>query len=357
MSCPDFLTLLLLPETAETSTWLELAARTLPGYQPQPTVVRRTRTEGAPEHLEVRRWSPEPYTHLGAQLLLSPEGGLFLSRLEAVRHLRRRADSTIEDEIYELVSLPEPSREQLELVRSACLALLVEEGYTRWADLSWEQRLALARFGGSGEQANQALALSSPADRLGTLQLLVGEEAHPELRAAVQELARQGGLKAGIEVVPWLLGQSDWNLCPDKVALARSAVQDDPTGAWELRSHPNAMVRLRLVDLIELSEFDWLEWLARETDPAVRDRLRQSLERLYTPAQIVEKLMQEKQAMRREALGWVLVHWKGDIQRSDDIKALNRALSARLGGENKSRLRGKLSRMGQLELKARLFTR
>jgi hypothetical protein len=325
--------LLLLPRAEDTEGWLQLAAETLQGYQPHPTVLRRTRTEGSPEHLEVRRLSPEPYLGLGSQLLLHPSGQLFQCRLEAVRHLRRRADSSIEDETYELAAVETPSAEQLDLVRHRCMDLLLSSAYASWDQLDWDQRAELARFGGGLEQANQALSLCAPSERLRTLQLLLGSQSH----------LLEGGLKAGVEVVPWLLGQSDWNLKPDKVALARSAVLEDPSGAWELHSHPNALVRLRLVDLVDLSQFDWLSWLASESDVRVRDRLRQAVERLYTPSQIVDLLMTDGLAVRREALGWLLVHWKGDV----DLKALSRALTAKLGGENKSRLKGKLTRLRQ----------
>lgn len=357
MAPPETMALLLLPPVEEQEGWLRLAARTLSGYQPQPTVLRRTRAGGAPEHLEVRRQSPESYLNLGQQLLIHPEGWLAVSKLEAVRHLRRRADSTIEDETYELMPLGSPSAEQLDLVRLRCLEVLVGQAYELFDRLSWEQRAVLARFGGNAEQVNAALQKVAPGERLRTLQLFVSNQAQPHLREAVLAAASRGDLKTGVEVVPWLLGQSDWNLMPDKVALARTAVADDPAGAWELRKHPHGLVRLRLVDLLDLEQCDWLDWLAAEGDAAVRDRLRQAVERLYTPARVVELLMAEKVAVRREALGWILVHWKGDIKGSDDIKALNRALSAKLGGENKSRLKGKLSRLGQLELKARLFNR
>lgn len=358
MSTPETMALLLLPAPEEQESWLRLASQTLQGYQPQPIVVRRTRTENAPEHLEVRRWSPEAYLSLGSQLLLHPEGQLLACKLDAVRNLRRRADSVIDDETYQLVLLESPSAEQLDLVRLRCLDLLANQAYACWGQLGWEQRAELIRFGGSREQANQALSLCRPDERLRTLQLLVSDEARPHLREAVLQAAREGVLQAGVEAVPWLLGQSDWNLSPDRVALARAGVQSDPEAAWALRNHPHALVRLRLVDLLELGAFDWLDWLTGESDRNVRDRLRQAVERLHTPARVVDLLMKESQAARREALGWLLVHWKGDIVRADDIKALNRAaLSGKLGGENKSRLKGKLSRLGQLDLKARLFHR
>lgn len=326
--------LLLLPRAEDTDPWLQLAAETLQGYQPYPTVLRRTRTEGSPEQVEVRRLSPEPYLSLGSQLLLHPSGQLFQCRLEAVRHLRRRADSTIEDETYELTPVEVPSAEQLELVRHHCMDRLLSSAYASWDQLDWEQRAELARFGGGLEQANQALALCAPSERLRTLQLLLVSQPH----------LLDGGLKAGVEVVPWLLGQNDWSLKPDRVALALSAVRENPAGAWELRNHPNALVRLRLVDLLDLSQYDWLSWLTAESDPPVRDRLRQAVERLHTPSQIVDLLMTDSVAVRREALGWLLVHWKGDL----DLKALSRALTAKLGGENKSRLKGKLTRLKQL---------
>lgn len=358
MSGLESMALLRLPSSEETEGWLQLASQTLQGYQPQPIVLRRTRTDGGPEHLEVRRWSPEAYLNLGSQLWLHPQGQLLACKLEAVRNLRRRADSVIDDETYQLVLLESPSAEQLDLVRLRCLEILAHDAYACWGQLDWEQRVELTRFGGGREQANQALALCAPGERLRTLQLLVGEQAQSHLREAVLQAAREGALQAGVEAVPWLLGQPDWNLSPDRVALARAAVQSDPEAAWALRTHPHALVRLRLVDLLELGAFDWLDWLTGESDTTVRDRLRQAVERLHTPARVVDLLMKESQGARREALGWLLVHWKGDIVRADDIKALNRAaLSGKLGGENKSRLKGKLSRLGQLDLKARLFHR
>ncbi|MEW6279793.1 MAG: hypothetical protein AB1758_14290 [Candidatus Eremiobacterota bacterium] len=335
------------PDTLE--NWLQAASRALSGYTRQPLVVRRTRNARG-EQVEVRRRSEEAYLSAGQGLFLSPEGRLFESRLESVRHLRRRADESIDDEVYQLHPVDCPTEEQSEAVRRRCLEGMAPLGYRGWTELSPQQRERLASYGGTPDDAGLALQQLRGAERLAAFQLFMSDKSHTEFRARLLEAGQSGRLPLSADLVPWMLTRPDWNLRPELVSMARQAVEADRDRAWDLRLHPNPLVRLRLVDLLAPfgAELDWVGWLSRETDEAVRDRVRHTLEQHATPSQLVDRLMMERDGSRREALGWALVHWKGD-HRQDDILALNRALRSGLGNENKRRLRGKLSRMGELK--------
>lgn len=359
----DLAVLLLLPRPEEgeagIAAWLAAAARNLEGYRPQPSVIRRSRDEHG-MRVEARRWTTEPFlplTYAGQpreSLMLAPDGRLVQCRLDGERHLRRKPNDTIVDEIYALDPLRTPTAEQLGVVRNRALAGLYPLGYRHWGQLLPEQRLELARFGGSWQDAQAALADVDGADRVETLQLFLGPEAAPQLRADVQDAGLRGDLRPGTDVLAWLLAQPDWNLQPGLVAMARTAVQDEADKAWLLNRHPNPQVRLRLADLFD-GAADWLGWLAQETDGQVRDRILRALERRHAPAELVEQLLTEKDGIRREALGWALVHWNGGITRTQDWEALNRALFTGIGRENRARLKDKLARQGRLGLRARLL--
>ncbi|MGI5843670.1 MAG: HEAT repeat domain-containing protein [Candidatus Xenobium sp.] len=359
----DLVCLLILPPSEgnreEVSCWLEVAVRNLEGFRPQPSVIRRSHNVmGA--RAEARRWTTESFLPLTPTnprretLMLGSDGWLHLCRLEGQRNLRQRPNDTIVDEIYEFQRLENPTPAQLDVVRQRVLLRLFPVGYQQWDLLSTQHRQELVRFGGGWQDAGAALERCEGIERVETLQLFLDQHAAESLRQEVQHAGLQGRLRPGVDVLAWLLAQPDWNLQPGLVAMARSAVQDSPEEAWELSRHPNPQVRLRLADLFE-NPADWLSWLARETDDRVRDRILRVLERRYDPADLVDQLHSEKDPVRREALGWALVHWNRGITRNQDWKALNRALSSGIGRENRTRLKEKLARQGRLGLRARLL--
>ncbi len=363
LNLDDLVVLLLLPSPEGHPTrvdrWLEVAARNLEGYQAQPSVIRRSRNLQGTQ-AEARRWTTElflaltPATPRRETLMLTRDGVLTLRRLEGQRNLRRRPDDTIVDEIYEFLPLEHPTPAQLDIVRQRVLQGLYTVGYHHWDRLSTEHRRELARFGGNWQDATAALATCQGNDRVETLQLFLGPESAPGLREEVREAGLAGRLRPGVDVLAWLLAQPDWNLQPGLVAMARTAVQDEPERAWALNAHPNPQVRLRLADLFE-APADWLSWLARETDDQVRHRILLAMERRHEPAELVDRLVREKDPVHREALGWALVHWSRGITRRRDWQALNRALFSGIGRENRSRLKEKLARNGRLGLRARLL--
>lgn len=359
----DLVVLLLLPESDcdpdSKAAWLSAAARNLEGFRIQASVIRRSRNLNG-SRAEPRRWTTQSFLPLTAPnprretLMMAEDGRLVLCRLEGQRHLRRRPDDTIVDEIYEFLPLESPTPAQLDVVRQRVLQGLHPLGYQHWGSLSAEHRRELARFGGGWQEAAAALADCDGPERVEALQLFLGPEAAPSLRGEVQEAGLQGLLRPGVDVLAWLLAQPDWNLQPGLVAMARTAVQDEPDRAWELKSHPNPQVRLRLADLFE-GPADWPGWLAQETDDQVRHRILLALERRHGPAELVELLQGETDPVRREALGWALVHWSRGITRKQDWQALNRALYTGIGRENRARLKDKLARQGRLGLRARLL--
>lgn len=359
----DLVELLILPPVqegpSEVARWLEIASRNLEGFQPQPSVIRRFYNARGIQ-AEARRWTTEPYLPLTPTtprretLMLSREGSLHMRRLEGQRNLRRRPDDAIVDEIYEFQSLDNPTPAQLDVVRQRVLRGLFPTGYQKWDLLSERHRQELVRFGGGWQDAVAALECCEGSERVESLKLFLGPQAADSLRQEVQLAGLEGRLRPGVDVLAWLLAQPDWNLQPGLVAMARSAVQDDPENAWALNRHPNPQVRLRLADLFE-GPADWLSWLAQETEARVRDRILRAMERRHDPADLVDQLQREKDPVRREALGWALVHWNRGITRSQDWRALNRALYSGIGPENRNRLKEKLARQGRLGLRARLL--
>lgn len=360
----DLSALLLLPAESglEPDAWLQLAARNLEGFRPHPAVLRHT-VSGRSASVEVRRWSKEEYRALtspgpdGERLLLGTDARLTLCSLERIRHLRNRPDERIYDEIFQFDLIEEPSIDHLLVLQRAIIARYYREGFTQWRELDNVQRRRLVAQPAGWQEAAAALKAVRGPDEVESLELFLSDESHPRLRDEVLAAGGKGQLRPGPDVLPFLLTRPDWNLNPGLVRMAQSACEDGPERAWELHAHPNPQVRLRLVDLLTplpATAWDALGWLAGESDDTVRERLRQVLERRSTPAQLVEQLVQEPDRNRREALGWLLVHWSRAIEGSQDWGALNRVLRySQLGSENRSRLRRKLAQVGKLSLRAR----
>jgi len=362
----DLSALLLLPDGVESATspeaWLELATRNLEGFRPHPAVLRHT-VSGRSASVEVRRWSKEEYRALtspgpeGERLLLGADARLTLCSLERIRNLRNRPDERIYDEIFQFDVLEQPSLEHLQVLQRALITRYYKAGFAGWRELNAVQRRRLVAQPAGWQEAAAALKAVRGPEEVETLELFLSEESHPRLRDEVLAAGGKGQLRPGPDVLAFLLARPDWNLNPGLVRLAQSACEDDPVRAWELRAHPNPQVRLRLVDLLAplpAAAWDPLGWLAQESEDAVRERLRQVLERRSTPAQLVEQLVQESDRDRREALGWLLVHWSRAIEGSQDWGALNKALRySQLGSENRSRLRRKLAQVGKLSLRGR----
>lgn len=366
MAPPDEIRTLLAipPPEADPREWLQTAARNLDGYRPQALVIRRSLRSGK-RQAEARRWSRHLYLPLapagdGGRLMLRRDGWLEVCRLDGIRRLRNRPGDTIRDEIYAFHPVPHPQPAQLEAVRRALLLRLYPQAYRSWRFLGRRERLALVEFGGGRAEALAALASVQGRERVETLALLLSPQAQAGLRREVLEAGLEGEVRPGAECLPWLLSRSDWNLQPALVAMARCAVEDEPEAAWHLRRHPNPRIRLRLVDLLASrpagsAPGSWVDWLAVESREEVRERILRAVERDHTPAELVEELLAEGDPVRREALGWVLVHWNPGVLGRRDWEALNRALFSGLGADNRARLREKLASHRRLSLKGRLL--
>ena len=354
--------LLVLPSSAASvPAWLRLATAHLQGFSTQPEVIRRT-TNSSGMRAESRRWSqagflpltPNSASPTAPRLFLGADSLLYVRHLDGKRFLRNDPGDQIVDEIYKYEVAESNSLEYLALVQARVVRHLLPLGYENWNLLPADRRIILAGFGGTWENAQRALDSVSAEEHLQTLQLFLGPKANPKLRQEVLDAGLEGRHRPGPEVLSWLLAQSDWNLNPSLVKMARNAVEDDPKRAWELIRHPNPQVRLRLADVFS-GKADWLGWLVLESDDQVRARVAAAIEQSYTPATLVELLAQEKVSARKEAIGWALAHWNGDLQDDGDWQALNRALFMPIGKGNKKDIKERLAKYGKLSLKARLL--
>ncbi len=357
-----FITLLVLPpaETTAIAAWLRVAAEHLQGFSTQPEVVRR-HINSSGMRAEVRRWSELSFLPLNANAKASALPRLFLHQdgtmLQRIpngrRFLRNDPGDQIVDEIYKYVPVQEISPDYLRIVQHKAICHSLSHGYGCWAELTEEQRAILVGFGGGWSEAEMALESVEGEDHLHTLQLLLGDKAHPQLRQQVLEAGLDGRHRPNPVVLAWLLAQPDWNLNPSLVAMARNAVEDAPEQAWALIHHPNPQVRLRLADVF-YGEADWVEWLINETDEKVRSRVQGALEQSYTPAALVRQLTSEKETTRKEAIGWALSHWRTPIEEPADWQALNRAITMGIGKQNRKDLQAMLRKQGKLSLRGRL---
>ncbi|MDO5295455.1 MAG: hypothetical protein Q4F00_02275 [bacterium] len=355
--------ILILPSSQPelTQRWLRLAAANLQGFATQPEVIRRSINKSG-MHAEVRRWSETCYLPLIAKtvntkipgLYFGQDGQLYSRTLDGKRYLRNDPGDKIVDEIYLYTPISNVTAEHLAIVQKWAVLHLLPLGYANWQELSPEHRLSLVTFGGTWANAETALASVSGSEYQQTLQLFLSDKVHPKLRQSVLNAGLDGRLHPDPEVLAWLLAQTDWNLDPCLVAMARSAAADAPEKAWLLIRHPNSQVRLRLIDVYS-GEADWLEWLVCETDEQVRSRLLSVIEQSYSVTDLTAQLSAEANSARKEAIGWALAHWRPLIETPQDWQSLNSALFMGIGKNNRKELKEYLAKHKKLSLRGRLF--
>lgn len=349
-------------QSPDVAPWLRIVAANMSGFKSQPEVIRRSCNQRG-EKAEVRRWSEAEYLPLAGQRPRHPGAGLYLNKagmllertLDGKRYLRKDPGDYIADEIYVFAPLSVVTDAQLAVVQQRAVTTMLPVGFRNWAQMPKVLREDLAAFGGNWEDAKAALTSVEGEDYLHTLQLFLSERVHPQLRTEVLNAGLDGRHHPTPAALPWLLAQADWNLNPCLVAMARNAAQEDPEQAWLLYRHPNAQVRLRLID-VYTGPADWFTWLVCESDTRVRTRILGAIEQSYNIAGLVEQLSHEQDEARCEAIGWVLAHWRPIVEDKQDWQALNNALFMDIGKTNRRDLKESLAKHGKLSLRGRFFT-
>ena len=328
----DPLRLLSDPAPGEEQEWLSLAYHQLPIQPIAPRLVRRYLGR---DRARTRKAHSRKLKCVLHPLYVSPEGNLELAR---PRLLRESPEGSFQDLIFDYQPA-QPNPLLLQRVRQRISASLTEAGYRDWEKLDATARRALIRLGGTPEQALRALSHSPGPKQAECLALFYSAQAHPQLRLALTEV--QGGQKAQWETesLSWALSQKSWNRDPDLVRLARQALTQNPQSGWELTGHPDPRLRKRLLGLLPPRQ-DWLDWLARETEPGLRRELLLRLQQEHSCKEMVDRLVSSKRAEEKRVLGWVLAHWPKITSR--DRRHLRQALKSGLGQEHTKLLRSRL---------------
>lgn len=301
--------------------WLGRVAPLLRGFRNVPLVMRH-HVVAHKAVVEVRRWSESGYVRLDEALWLCAQGDLWLAQPQKRRWIRQHVGEHIYDEVFALVRVLRPSAAQLELVLDRLMSQHGGVFWAAWASLSMEQRARLARV----EHGWDVLRPALEACAVEILPVLLSSEAHPRSRAALLEAGVDGSYAPPAEVLPWLLLQVEWNLSPGVLGLARASILRYGGQAWELRSHPNVVVRRRLVQLLP-SRLPWVDWLMAESEPSVRQALRLRVETDCELAVLAEQLRFESDPVRKGALGWLLMHWSKPVESRRIFQSVERALS------------------------------
>jgi len=360
----------------------------------------------------VRRRSEQAYSAVPIdpgperlRIFLDARAHLVECKLQHRRVLRQSPTLLVYDDVFGYESVARPTQHHLLTLQRAVVEKCLDELYRSWPKLDSTQREQLVAYPATWAQARLALEPEGPPLRgaaggvsegraqgqLEALPLLLSELAHVELRMQILEAGERGEYRPVPAVLPLLLAQPQWNQSPALVVMARSAaglplegegrgsspspLEGDGRGCpavrplvqlGQLQSHPNPLVRARLVELMP-AEHDWIGWLAAEPDATVREAIRRSVERRMNPHQLVDSLIgpprfgagfraaKRADPRRAEALGWLLVGWSKKLEHSQDWKALNRVLTSPIGAENRQKLKQKLSASGQLSLAASLL--
>lgn len=325
------------PLPGEARCWLRMAYPLLDRSAKAPRFLRRFKSEGRDE---IRRAYPEPLKALGRGLYLGPGGLVYRALPQLLRTLQggRAEDYKFE---YRPVSCTSAVVSQ---IRELLAPQLREAAATWWSQLDTRQRSRVLRLGGDRRLVGAVLQETPPEGRLELVELLLGEESHPQLRTDFLAAATEGEFNCGPEVFSWLLGREDWNRCPGLIGLARTFVEQDPDRAWEMHRHPDVRRRDHLLDLLEGEEHDWLGWLEVETELWIREKLMTRIQKRYSCAELVSQLSTEKRPQRRRVLGWVLANWP--CAGSGDRRHLKSALR-KMEKEQRTLLRTRLKRNGR----------
>lgn len=301
--------------------WLGRVASLLRGFRNVPLVMRH-HVVAHKAVVEVRRWSDSGYVRLDESLWLCASGQLWSAEPQKRRWIRQHVGEQIYDEVFALSRVARPSLSELELVLDRLMSQHGAVFWAAWEGLSVDQRARLARV----EHGWEVLQPALEGRAVEILPVLLSSEAHPRSRSALLEAGVAGTYSPPAEVLPWLLLQVEWNLSPGVLGLARASIARYGGQAWELRTHPNVVVRRRLVQLLP-SRLPWVDWLMHESDPGVRQALRLRVEQDVELSVLAEQLRFESDPVRKGALGWLLMHWSKPVESRKIFASVERALS------------------------------
>lgn len=341
-------------QASTAQSWLDEVTRLLSGFRKYPLVLRhksRQQKDGYRADVEIRRWSEAAFLRLEPptkneqeQLLLQENGSLRCARLQRRRWIRKTSEEHIYDDIFEItpqIHLREQhlTRVVRELIEQ-CGALF----WQHWEALSEEQHTLLVSVPQEWPILKEALE-QSEARAQTALPLLLSELSHPSNRRALLAAGSAESYAPPAQTLPWLLLQVEWNLSPGLLGLVRASLQAHRERAWQLRSHPNPVVRRRLAQMLP-AKLPWLEWLIHEGDDSVRQTLRLRIEQESSPCRLVEQLLNTRDEAEKSALGWLLTWWSRPWDSQADLRAMWSAVEKGLSPSQGKKLRHRLKRTG-----------
>jgi len=344
------------PTTQESAcqSWLNKVTHLLGGFRKYPLVLRhqsRLQRDGYQADVEIRRWSEEAFLRLeqpsrGEQelLLLQRNGTLWCARLQRRRWIRKTPEEQIYDDIFE-VAPQLPIRE--EHLNRVVQELVEQRGalfWQNWETLGDEQKSLLVSVPHEWPVLQEALE-QSQARAQEALPLLLSELAHPSNRRALLEAGSAESYAPPAQALPWLFLQVEWNLSPGLLGLVGASLQANRERGWQLRNHPNPVVRRRLAQMLP-TNLPWLDWLIHEGDDSVRQTLRLRIERESSPSQLVEHLLRTQDEAEKSALGWLLTSWSRPWDSLADQRAMWSAVEKGLTPVQGKKLRRRLNRVG-----------
>lgn len=334
--------------------WLKEVTILLNGFRKYPLVLRhqaRPQAEGYRAEVEIRRWSEAAFLRLEPlaqneqdQLLLQENGTLWQARLQRRRWIRKTSEEQIYDDIFEIAPLLQWREPHLTRVVRQLIEQCGKLFWQHWENLSEEQHRLLVSVPQPWTIVQHALEQSQTRAQQ-ALPLLLSETAHPSNRRALLEAGSAQSYAPPAQVLPWLLLQVEWNLSPGLLGLVRSSLQSNRGPGWQIRSHPNPVVRRRLAQMLP-PKLPWLEWLIHEGDDSVRQTLRLRLEEESSPSQLVNQLLTTQDPAEKSALGWLLTSWSKPWDAQADLRSMWNAVEKRLTPVQGRQLRRRLNRVG-----------
>ncbi|MGM9992507.1 MAG: hypothetical protein ACI376_06645 [Candidatus Bruticola sp.] len=336
--------------------WLQLARQNMHGFSQQACVIRRC-IQNEKVQLEIRRRSEENYLliktkhYASSDLFMGDNGYLYERVLDGQRVLRHNPGDEIIEDIFVFNLIENPLEAHLERVRCMMIELLYKTGYSNWPLLSATERLALAEHQSSSAEVQIALESLYDSDQTSTLEMFLGDGADEKIRHEILEAGKYGKLRLNIKALGWLLKRPDWNTNSSIISMAQSITAENPKETAHFMIHPNALIRLRLADLVESTEA-LLQWLSWESHPTVRLHILFSLQKTISPTALTDRLTKTLKKFTTskkdganlppecEIIGWVLANWRQGLLDESNRAAFIKAADLPIGEQNQKKIQG-----------------